>query len=120
MQAVLLTRSAVNGNAFNQFFSAQHYIKCVFLQIHVCFNSKEFFFDAFCDILHKHAYKLLSIGVFSDDFPGHKMRVHFLTAPGILVIWAVTYPSTKRVQRCFISVPYDKRRLQKLMYTLIH
>jgi hypothetical protein len=29
-----------------------------------------------------HINKLLSIGVFSDDFPGHKMRVHFLTAQG--------------------------------------
>jgi hypothetical protein len=32
------------------------------------------------------------------------MRVHLLTAPGILVMWAVTYPSTSRAQRCLTLV----------------
>jgi hypothetical protein len=35
------------------------------------------------------------LSVFSDAFPDHKMRVHLLTAPCILVIWAFTPPSTK-------------------------
>jgi hypothetical protein len=34
--------------------------------------------------------------VFFNAFTGHKMRVHHITAPGILVIWAVTHPSTNR------------------------
>jgi hypothetical protein len=37
-------------------------------------------------------------------FPLQKMRVNLLTAPGILVIWTVTYPSTKLAQRCFTLV----------------
>jgi hypothetical protein len=41
--------------------------------------------------------------IFSDAFPGHKMRVHLLTAPGRLVIWAVNHP-TNRAQRCLTSV----------------
>jgi hypothetical protein len=32
------------------------------------------------------------------------MRVHLLTAPGILVIWAVTHPSTNRAQCCLTLV----------------
>jgi hypothetical protein len=32
------------------------------------------------------------------------MQVHLLTAPGILVIWAVTHPSTNRAQRCLTLV----------------
>jgi hypothetical protein len=39
-------------------------------------------------------------GVFSSAFPGHMMRVHLLKAHGILVMWAVTQPSTNRAQRC--------------------
>jgi hypothetical protein len=35
------------------------------------------------------------LGVFSDAFLGYTMQVHILTAPVILVIWAVTHPSTR-------------------------
>jgi hypothetical protein len=45
-----------------------------------------------------------SFGVFSYAFPGYKMRVHLLTAPGILVIKTVTSPSTIRAQRCLTLV----------------
>jgi hypothetical protein len=44
------------------------------------------------------------LGVFSDAFTGHKMRVHLLTAPGVLFIWAVIHPRTIRAQRCLTLV----------------
>jgi hypothetical protein len=44
------------------------------------------------------------LGVFYDAFADHKMRVHFLTASGILIIWGVTHPSTIRAQRCLTLV----------------
>jgi hypothetical protein len=44
------------------------------------------------------------LGVFSDAFQGHKMRVHLLTAPSILVIWPVTHPSTNGAQQCLTLV----------------
>jgi hypothetical protein len=47
---------------------------------------------------------ITTLGVFSNTFPDHKMRVHLLTAPGLLVIWAVTHPSTNRSHRCLTSV----------------
>jgi hypothetical protein len=40
------------------------------------------------------------LGVFSDALPGHNMREHLLTAPSILVVWAVTHPNTNQAQRC--------------------
>jgi hypothetical protein len=33
--------------------------------------------------------RITPLGVFSDAFPGQKMRVHLLTAPGVLVTWKV-------------------------------
>jgi hypothetical protein len=33
---------------------------------------------------------ITSCSVFADAFPGHKMQVHLLRAPGILIIWVVT------------------------------
>jgi hypothetical protein len=47
---------------------------------------------------------ITSLGVFSDAFPGHKMRVHLLPAPGILVIWVVTHPSNIWPHCCLTSV----------------
>jgi hypothetical protein len=44
------------------------------------------------------------LGVFSGAFPGHKMQAHLLTAHGILFIWAVTYPTINRAQRCLTLV----------------
>jgi hypothetical protein len=41
-----------------------------------------------------------SLGVFSDAFPAHKMRVHLLTAPNVLFIWVVTHTSTIWAQHC--------------------
>jgi hypothetical protein len=61
-----------------------------------------FFLKAFCDISRRQC-GITSLSVFFDAFPGHKMLVHLLTAPGILVIWAVTHPSTNRAQRCLTS-----------------
>jgi hypothetical protein len=51
-----------------------------------------------------HTGKITPLGVVSDAFPGNKMWVHLLTAPCILVIWAVTHPSTNRTQRCLTLV----------------
>jgi hypothetical protein len=42
-------------------------------------------------------------GVFTDTFTGHKMRLHLLKAPDMLVIWAVTHPRTNRALRCFVD-----------------
>jgi hypothetical protein len=60
------------------------------------------FLDSFCDISRRQVEKLLSL--FSHAFPGLKMWEHLLTEPSILVIWAVTYPSTNLAQRCMTLV----------------
>jgi hypothetical protein len=39
----------------------------------------------------------------SDTFSGNTMRVHLTTAPGVLVIWVITHPSTFRDQHCLIK-----------------
>jgi hypothetical protein len=41
---------------------------------------------------------LTHLSVFSVAFPDHKMRLLIIIAPGILVIWAVTNPSTNRAK----------------------
>jgi hypothetical protein len=63
------------------------------------FCAKMPFLVTFCDI-SRSTGEITPFGVFSDAFPGHKMQVHVLTAPGILVICEVTYPSTNWDQRC--------------------
>jgi hypothetical protein len=54
-----------------------------------------------CDKLTK-SFGMRYFTLYAD--PGLKMQEYLLTAPGILVIWAVTHPSTNRAQHCLTSV----------------
>jgi hypothetical protein len=61
-----------------------------------------FFLEALCNILaRRNNFSRCLL----QRFPRPQlMRVHLLTAPGILVIWVVTHPSTNRAQHCLTSV----------------
>jgi hypothetical protein len=51
--------------------------------------------------------------LFSDAFPGHKMRVHLLITTSILVFWVLPYPSTNRGTELLDFGEYVREVLRK-------